>query len=169
MRSVLLFIIVGVGAIPAFTQSGPVHAPFTITISTEKSDISAGSEVWIRIKMTNTSNHDVDCSSVYVNGVDRRYNYEITDATGASMKKNNEHPELVPGSVQMCTLKPGESTPLRQSRVSWLHDFTKPGKYTIQVTRNISDIERDGVAKSNKITVNVDDLAPTTSPPPPSK
>jgi len=134
--------------------SSPKQPAFSITIGMEKPSLKAGSDVWIKITLTNTSDHDIDCSSAYVNGVDRRYQYDVRDNTGLSMQKKTEHPELVPGSIQLCTLKPGEST-TEESRISWLHDLSRPGKYTVQVSRGVSDNEKDGVVKSNTTAVTV--------------
>jgi hypothetical protein len=128
--------------------------PFALTITTDKPTVRAGAELWVKVQMKNISNRDVDCSSVYVNGTDRRYQYDVRGETGLSMKKTNEHPELVPGSIQLCTLKPGESV-TQDTRISWLHDLSHPGKYTVQVSRGASDNEGDGVVKSNTITITV--------------
>jgi hypothetical protein len=39
--------------------------------------------------------------------------------------------------------------------VSRLHDMSRPGQYVIQVSRYVSDNLKDGVLKSNIITVTV--------------
>jgi hypothetical protein len=151
-----LLLLLSITAVAFGTGSGSAtQGPFSITIRAEKPVVRAGSDIWIKIQMTNMSNHDVDCSSAYVNGIDRRYQYDIRDGGGSSMKKTSEHPELVPGQFQLCTLKPGESTTSRDSRISWLHDLSRPGKYLVYVSRGVSDDEKDGFVKSNTITITV--------------
>jgi hypothetical protein len=156
VKTLFLSFLLVITAIEFGAGSGPAsQGPFSITISTEKSVVKAGSDVWIKIQMTNISNRDVDCSSAYVNGTDRRYQYDIRDGSGSSMKKTSEHPELVPGQFQLCTLKPGERTTSRDSRISWLHDLSRPGKYLVYVSRGVSDDEKDGFVKSNALTITV--------------
>ena len=135
-----------------FCQNG--LPPFSISISTVKATVPVGTGVWLNVQMTNTSDHPVDCSSVYVGGTDRRFQYDVRDESGASMKKPNMHPERASGSIQMCTLKPGE-TVSHETLVSWLHDFSRPGRYSIQLMRGATDDENDGVVKSNTITITV--------------
>src|ERR1700678_1811187 len=117
--------------------------PFTISIAAVNPVIKGGTEVLINISMTNNSDHDLDCASANVNGVNRSYQYDILDSNGISMERHNLHPENYPGSIIMCILKPGESKKA-DSRVSWLHDLSQPCQYTIQVMRYISSDEKDG-------------------------
>ncbi|HET9742320.1 MAG TPA: hypothetical protein VFQ00_06200 [Terriglobales bacterium] len=128
--------------------------PFSLTVSARKPQIKAGSEVWITIRMTNTSDHDIDCSTYYVSGTDLRFHYIVRDSHGNSAKKKIAHPELVPGSTQLCTLKPGESV-TRESRISWVHDLSQPDKYAIQVSRAASGNEQDQIVQSNVATITV--------------
>jgi hypothetical protein len=58
------------------------------------------------------------------------------------------------GSFRGCELKPGESD-VTENYLNWLYDFTKPGTYTIQASRRISDDEMDGSVRSNIITVTI--------------
>lgn len=135
-------------------DAGNSADPFTITISVDQPRIKAGSEAWITVKMTNTSDHEVDCTAMLVNGVDRRFHYDVEDESGKPMRKQDLHPENYPGSVQMCTLEPGHSVS-HQTRISWLDDLTKPGEYTVQLSRGAGETEEEGTVKSNKITITV--------------
>jgi hypothetical protein len=151
----LFLISITAAACSVWSGPQPSPQPFSIAIAPATAAVKAGEEVYIKIHMTNKSDHNVDCSSVYVNGVDRRYYYAVRDNNGNSVKRPIENLELYPGSIQLCTLKPGEST-TGGSRVSWLNDVSRPGKYVIQVSRGVSSNEKDGVVKSNKITLTVD-------------
>jgi hypothetical protein len=64
------------------------------------------------------------------------------------------HPEQIPGHFRLCNLKPGE-TITNDSRISWLFDMSRPGKYVIQVSRTIPEDDKSSVVKSNSITVTV--------------
>ena len=135
-----------------FIFGQPKQAPFSLDISAVKSSVKAGSDVWIKVTMTNISNHSVDCSSAYVNGIDRRLRYNIRDGKGNSTEKHSEHPETIPGSILMCNLDPGSHI-TNESRISWLHDLSHPGQYEVQVFRDASDLPSDGLVKSNKINI----------------
>ena len=125
--------------------------PFSITISADKPTVVAGSRVYIRIKLTNMSDHVVDCSSAMVGAFDRRYLYDVLDENGKSMIKTDIDPER----YQFCNLDPGESTGNGERLIRWLYDFTKPGTYTVQLSRFIGNDEKQGTVKSNTITITV--------------
>lgn len=160
MKTIALFLICA-----AYTHMSAVfgqtpNGAFSIALSTEKPTVTAGSNVDIRIELTNTSDHVVDCATAYVGGFDRRYLYNVLDKDGKSVPGID--PERYPGSYQFCNLDPGESTGNGERLISWLHDFTKPGTYTVQVSRFIGNDEEQGVVKSNTITITV------VAPEPPS-
>ena len=146
---------------PAYSQTS--QQPFTINISTDKQTVEAGSDVYIRIKLTNTSDQAVDCTSWYTNALDRRYIYDVLDENGKSVAIPGDHPELGGGSIQFCELAPRDSTNTG-SRLTTLYDFTKPGQYTVQVSRYIGKSAKEGVVKSNIITITV-----LPAPPPPAQ
>ena len=39
--------------------------------------------------------------------------------------------------------------------ISRFHDLTRPGNYEVQLSRVISNDEKNGLAKSNKITITI--------------
>jgi hypothetical protein len=139
-----------------------VKPPFSITISTETPTVKAGAEVSIKVRITNASNHDINASSAYYRGVDggmdASYDEEVRDSKGnlAKRKQSSEPESEVPltGSIRLRTLKPGESADA-VTGVSQQYDMSRPGQYGIQLSRRISDNPKDGVVKSNKITVTV--------------
>ena len=127
---------------------------FAIKISTDKSVVKGGSDVWIKIQMTNLSTHDVDCTKAYINGLDRSYQYEITDSQGNPVKPRvRKHPEIgETGSIYPCTLDVGKSTDPRDSRISGGYNLSQPGQYTVQVQRKNSAGDE---VRSNALTINV--------------
>jgi hypothetical protein len=128
--------------------------PFSLAISTDRDPIKLGSDVDLRIAMTNLSTHDVDCSSVYAGAYDLRFQIDVRDEAGQSVKQHHPHPERFPLSLQMCTLSPGK-TITHESRISWQHDFSRPGTYEIQASRNNSSDKGEDSISSNKITITV--------------
>jgi len=157
-----LFLICAACAYSGSIFGQTTNGAFSISLSTDKPTVTTGSNVDIRIKLTNTSDHVVDCATAYVGGFDRRYLYDVLDENGKSVLKPGIDPERYPGGYQFCDLDPGTSTGNRGSRISWLYDLTKPGIYTVQVSRFIGNDEKQGVVKSNTITITV------VAPEPPS-
>ncbi|HEY8186313.1 MAG TPA: hypothetical protein VIF64_09605 [Pyrinomonadaceae bacterium] len=139
----------------AFGQQ-PSQAPFKIAIAAENRTIVAGAEVSINVSLTNTSNQDINEGVMYkdATGLDSTFRFEVRDEHGKMVpKRTYPHPELATGSVKFRTISAGQT--LTQSQpVSALYDMRKPGKYTIQVSRRVSDNPRDDI-KSNIVTVTV--------------
>ena len=88
-------------------------------------------------------------------GVDPNYLFEIRDQVdNPAPLRAYEHPELATGQPISRSLKPGESFTDEQE-VSRLIDMSRPGNYVIQVSRRASENKKDGVVKSNIITVRI--------------
>jgi hypothetical protein len=165
----ILFALVFAGtAVMAYAQV----APFTLTLRTNKSQVVAGGPVDLIVVMTNTSDHEVDCTYNFSNALDRNFRYDVTDEEGRPVPQIEK--KYHGGSdVSPCILAPGQSTPTGGGRISVLYDFSRPGKYTIQVARKIwGDENRPDVLhgdyhqpdiKSNSIVVTV---VPADGPPP---
>ncbi len=155
IRMLLTFVLIS--ATVAFAGNQAAKAPFTIELSTDQPAVKAGSEVSIKVHLTNTSKRVLDCSGTISNltGVDPNYVFEVRDEGNSAVPlRVYEHPELATGQPVSRSLKPGESFTDEQE-VSRLIDMSRPGKYSIQVARRISDDKKDGVIKSNAITVTV--------------
>ena len=153
MRTLIIpMIVVGLASLGVQAQEQTMPS-FSLTIAPSKNVVHAGDPVYIRLKMTNLSAHEVDCSSYYVNGTDRRFKVEIGDQAGHDVKKPEAHPEQMPGSFRECTLAPGESTLEKEFLVSAFHDLTRPGKYFVHVSREESN---GAAARSNTISIIVE-------------
>ncbi len=131
MRNLLTLALLGT-AVMAYPQT----APFTITLSADKYQVVAGGPVDLIVVMTNTSNHDVDCTVNGSNALDRNYVYDVTDEEGRPVPKI-EKKYHGGSSIWPCILKPGQTDTPGGGRISVLYDFSRPGKYTIQVSRGL--------------------------------
>lgn len=133
------------------------NPPFKIAITSETPTVVAESDVWIKVSLTNTSNHDLDDSGGYLTRIDLdpNFRFEVRDERGKLIpKRTYPHPELRTGYPVNRSISPGQ-TFTQEQRVSALYDMRKPGKYTIQVSRRASDNPKDGEIKSNIVTVTV--------------
>ena len=129
------------------------QSPFSIVIESEKQSFKAGSDVWIRLRLTNLTKQDLSVPVMDVNGVDAEYEYEVRGPGGTPANKvPNPHPEIQIGSSKSGVVKAGQSTAWEEIRVSKVYNMTQPGQCSIHVSRPLPN---DGVVKSNTITVTV--------------
>jgi uncharacterized protein YdbL (DUF1318 family) len=156
VRNLLVLVLLATAVI-ALSQT----APFTIALSAAKSQVKAGEPVDLIVVMTNISDHEVDCTSNGSNALDRNYEYDVTDENGRSVRRiENEHHGG--SSIWPCLIKPRLAA---GGRISVLFDFSRPGKYNIQVSRGVwGDENRPGTfdgagykhfVKSNTIVLTV--------------
>jgi hypothetical protein len=169
MRTLLSLFLLAI-APAAWCQATPVQQPpFSLTLSALTPIVESGSSVHIKIVMKNLSNHDVDCTPDFRNGLDEAYKFEIGHSSGKPLEDlTKKHPEIGKtfSPVIERFLKPGETT-VTSEVVSEFYDMALPGEYTIQASRRVSDNPKDGVVKSNKITITVT-LPNSKVPPSPS-
>jgi hypothetical protein len=157
MRTLFALLLTGACGVFAIGQGQSAKQPFAIVISAVESTVKARSSVPIRVQMTNTSSQDLDASGNWsdLTGADPNYVFDVRDSAGKlAPKRVYEHPELQFGKAIFRTVGPGGSitdTP----DISRQYDLSRPGKYVIQVARRVPDNPKDGVVKSNKITVTV--------------
>jgi hypothetical protein len=128
-------------------------APFTLDLSANRAPYKAGAKVYVGVVQTNTSDHIVDCSTWSVGSSDLTFDYSIVDETGASLKQRVDA-KTAPGSFSVCQLDAGKSQD-GEYLLSWLYDLSRPGKYTVQVSRRVSNNPLDGVVKSNTIVLEI--------------
>jgi hypothetical protein len=168
MRNLLVLFVIGISG-AAYSQTA--RQPFTITLSTDMPTIKAGEPVYVDVVMRNTSDHDVDCTTWQNNALDKNYQYDVTFEDGKPARNIDKH--TTSSSTWPCILKPGKSDTPSGGMLSTIFDFSRPGKYTIQVTRKIwgdenrpetshSDYHQPDV-KSNTIVITV---VPAADPPP---
>jgi hypothetical protein len=133
-----------------------ITQPFSIFISTATAAVTAGSDMSITVRLTNTSDHDMRITRAFFGGTDASYTQEIRNSKGALATRETSgavHTTLA-GSFSAITLKPGESS-AGSIGVSPQYDLSQPGEYVLQLSRPISANPSDGVVKSNKIKIIV--------------
>lgn len=140
-------------------QAPPAKQPFAIQISAPQQALEAGSGLEIEILLKNTSAEPLDCSGNLsdLTGQDSNVTVDVRDEHGHPLAKRiYPHPELAGGHpILNCTVAPGKTWIMSQS-VGRIFDMTRPGKYTIQVSRPISFTDpQAGVVRSNTLTVTI--------------
>jgi hypothetical protein len=152
--------------------AGKAPLPYSITISTPNLIVKAGSQVRITIIVKNITDRKVPV--MQSNGVDEgefNYDLDIRDEQGKQAPETNElrslrgepdehghrHASYIVSEITYY-LKPGET--LQDGIIAnKLYDLSKPGKYTIQVSRYKPEYGKHGFSKarvkSNKITLTV--------------
>jgi len=117
-----------------------------------------GENVGINIEMRNMSTHEIDCSGAWSNlsDLDEKYQYDVRDSSGNPVARHRiESPLPYTRGPDIHSCKPGESGSSGNNSITRLYGLNRPGVYTIQVSRVVSDNPADGVVKSNKIMVTV--------------
>jgi hypothetical protein len=144
-------------------DSQTTKQPFAVIIHAYNPQVKVGDPVGIGIEMKNISDHEIDCAAANSNGTDRNYRYEVLDEHG------HPAPKIVtkaPSEKTPCILGPGNNAFYSGTQISDAFDFSRPGKYTIQLSRPIwGDDQIPGtgrtaqnsqaVVKSNRITITV--------------
>ena len=137
--------------------------PFSIVLTPTASNVKAGSDVFVKLKVTNTSQRDVvGQGGFYADGLNTGFQYDCHDTSGKSVAKEIN---TVVGSVGGGPmLHPAESYE-ETERISQACDFTRAGQYDIQISRKIPGDLQHRVVKSNIIRITVK-LAVEQSEPP---
>lgn len=161
----------------AFAVADPPFgkASFSLTIRTSQDVVKAGSEVLVLITLTNISDHDLYDSVPVTSSPagENSYGIEIRNDKGVRApltrygyiargevpppEMNASQPgewmgSLFTGSVLLVTVEPGKTSGAA-IRANELYDLSRPGKYSIQVTKR--DDENKTIVTSNTITVTV--------------
>ena len=155
LKTFAFLLIIGAVAGPSAAQSAASKQnkqPFSITITLLSAEVRAGAEVFVRVLLTNTSHSKIGARGIFLaQGLDTSYRYNCRNAAGNSVAKEIE----MVGSVhETPALMPGESRE-QEAPVSRACDLARPGKYTIQVSREIPPELGKGTVKSNRITITV--------------
>ena len=137
-------------------QFSAAKTPFTLAISSEAQSVKAGAAVEIKLSLTNRSARDIDASANIsdLTGVDPNFILDVRDPAGNLVSKRAyEHSELATGhAILNRVIKPG-NTLEEKADIARLYDMSRPGAYEVQASRRASENEKDGVVKSNRITV----------------
>jgi len=153
----------------SFGQTENPNPPFALTISVNPSNpshentanktVTAGESVTIRIRKTNTSDHEIP--KLGPDNGPFGYVFDIRDSNGNLAPPHKSTSESIRGGgpapifgTKDMVLQPGKSK-IDYAPVSEWFDMTKPGTYTIQVSQHVSSDPNSAVVKSNKVTVTI--------------
>lgn len=158
-------------------QNGPnkntTPPPFSISISARPDVMKVGQQLAINVVLTNLSDHSLDTPSVWIEGFDAVYNFDVRDSTGTQLPWHAPPWVAHFDAIRSGKLDPGGAKG-EQLVISDFYNLTKPGAYEIQAWRYI-DVENPqgetvrkpdiakGVVWSNKITLTV--IPATTTAP----
>lgn len=160
MRIVLKAMVLLAACVPFLTPYPlAAQAPYTLSISAESPAVKSGDHVAIRVTVTNTSKHEIEfpVRYNYMLTMDSLDKYEIVDGAAVPAIKNTlKHPELASQSLDPPTIiKPGESKVVGTDFLNVAYNLTRPGEYTVQLSRQFSHRGKEEVVRSNKIIVTV--------------
>jgi hypothetical protein len=131
-------------------------APFTLTLEAEENAVKAGSEVKVDITLRNSSNR-----AMYISygSSELDYAFEVRDSQNR-IPPETEFARKSKGRAYVSSdtvfnLQPGESLPKALVVLTKFYDLSRPGKYTIQVSRAVPKEAGGGTIKSNPITITV--------------
>lgn len=126
--------------------------PFSIALMPLSSEVRAGAEVFVKVRVTNTSQLDIMGGGAFnANGLDMGFHYECRNAAGRSVEKEI----MQVGSIHdPPILKPGESRD-EEPPISRACDFSQSGVYEIQVSRDVPFDAKKRVVRSNMIKITV--------------
>ena len=162
-KSYAFLFICTVFALNVFALCHAEDLPFTLTIRANKPVEFAGSQIFVWVIQTNISTHVVDCTAAHMDSTDVSYHYDAWDENAKPVNKIDYGIPYVSGvhsssHGDICNLEPGKSFE-KELIVSFLYDFSKPGKYSIQLSRRAL-VDSNGYrvgewVKSNTITITV--------------
>jgi len=137
--------------------------PFSIAVSARNTSFKAGEPIAIRVRLTNTSEHELNASASWERGVDMDYEYDIRDGSG-DLYERKERTGSISDTTKIRSLKPGESVE-DGTLVSEAYDMSRPGQYVVQLSRRINGNPGDDVVKSNTIIITVVASGPSADAP----
>jgi hypothetical protein len=159
--AVAVFLCIKLASAAAF-QSLPRVQPFSVTLQPPTGSVKAGSEVRVKVTTTNTSDHEIRFARGF-GEEEFDFEVEVRDAQGntppltESYRDLKEHPTLRWGSYSTYVLEPSKSFE-DGLMVTKLYVLTRPGKYTISVTRGqrpMWETMGKGGVKSNIVSLTV--------------
>ncbi len=138
-------------------QANSSSQPFAVSITANNAQVKAGSNVCVRVTLTNTSSVDLAMKggASAPTGLDPNYRFEVRyQGGGLIQKKAYPHPEIFRAARYNYLLKPGESH-TQDECPSASYDMRTPGQYTIQAFRPTSGPSSGGEIASNIVNVTV--------------
>ncbi len=143
-------------AASTMVQKHAAKPPFTLALSAEKTAATLGSDIWVKLCWTNTSDEALDSSANILDAenVDPSFHFDIVDISGRPVPRKVYKFPQTSGHAEFGTLKAGESITYDVNLLR-LFDLKQPGKYRLQVSRHVPETLGGGIIKSNLITITV--------------
>jgi len=150
----LLLCVLLVNLTPA--RQEPAKTPFTLALSCENAITTLGSDAWVKVRWTNTSDRALDASANILDAtnIDPNFLFELFDENGHPVPKKVYRFPLTSGHAEFGTLNAGESVTHDVNLVR-LFELMRPGKYRVQVSRALPAVLGGGSVKSNILTISV--------------
>src|ERR1700722_426018 len=129
--------------------------PFTLAVTPLSQRIESGSRVELDVALTNTSDHDLNASSMYQGSGNESCQIEVRDSSGNRLKRLQRPDDDGKGlhsSDLNPPLKPNESVK-DWINVTAFYDLTDPGEYTIELSRQLG--RKSSIVRSNVVTVTI--------------
>ncbi len=151
LKCALTLVTLAVCAASSTQSSTP---PFALTLQAAENPVKAGSEVTVDITLSNSSNRAMHIS-LGLSELD--YAFELRDSQNrippeTELARNSKGRPYF-SNDHVFYLQPGETLPKAPLVVSKFYDLSRPGKYTIQASRQVPRELGGGLIKSNPITL----------------
>jgi hypothetical protein len=131
-------------------------APFTLILEAEQNPAKANSEVNVDITLRNSSNRAM-YMSYGLSELD--YAFEVRDSQNrvppqTDFARKSKGRGYFSGE-QLFYLQPGEGLPKALLVLTKFYDLSRPGKYTVQISRAVPAELGGGTIKSNIVTITI--------------
>jgi acetyl esterase/lipase len=144
---------------PEHAQAGSGHATFAIAISAPQDEMRLGSDIAVKIALKNISNHQITFGHrPGANNPEFSYEIEVKNAKGQPVEETSYGREArdprrrEEQSRTVDYVQPGGSS-VQTAHISKLFSLSRPGWYTVQVSRK--DSASGEVVRSNEVRVAV--------------
>jgi hypothetical protein len=162
MNKIMKFLIFSISIIVILNivltaQMNSYTPKFTLSISTEHSEVACGADIDIEILITNISETPITVAYGHHGGMPNGYQYDIRDERDVVVPKivhqDPLYPTELPGAsiIGGIEIQPGKSIAQRAS-ISEIYNFDHSGKYTIKVSRVLPGMP---AVYSNTLTITV--------------
>jgi len=154
---VVILLVVGTLTLPVRGLVKAAGEIFSLTISTPRETIKAGSDSQLFIKLTNDANHEI---TLFSRNTYCDYTLEVRDSNRKSAPETEQKRKLNcaangdAGRFVVIKLKPGEHHE-DLIFVNYLFNMSRPDEYSVRVAREIPKELGQGQVKSNTIGITV--------------
>jgi hypothetical protein len=146
---------------------GQSEAPFSIRVKAPAKVVELGSDITVQIVLTNASDHELHLWKIpgYAPQAEFYYAFDVRDDQGRELPETEYGRRMKSGFMRgsriSYTVAPGESV-ADEAVMTKLYNFSQPGKYTVQISRSIAQIQGSGkgVVRSNTIAIELVEKKP---------